>query len=91
MIRAGILEEDGGLQLVRSMLPNSLKKRLLAWAEVMPEVRASSRAITYCRDSGRHARTMAAAREKPAPMKYSDRQVYLDSATTVRLITAARR
>lgn len=78
-------------QLVLSMRPNSRMKLRVASRPDTLFALASSRASRYCLDSGSTARTMAAAREKPAPMKYRERQVYLDFGTTPRLMTAPRR
>jgi hypothetical protein len=57
------------IQLVLSMLPISRRKYLVACFEVMLDALASSRARRNWRDSGRKARMIAAAREKPAPIK----------------------
>jgi hypothetical protein len=77
-------------QLVFNMAPISSKNVLPPPAEFGLAL-ASSRASRNWRDSGRTARTMAAAREKPAPIKKRERQPYGLYWTTVRLMTAARR
>ena len=73
------------------MLRVSLKKTRVLLLALRPAAFASCLATKYIRDSGRHARTIAAANVNPEPMKYSDLHVYLDLGTTVRSMTAARR
>jgi hypothetical protein len=56
-------------QFVLSIAPTSRKKARVALPDSALLALASSRASRNWRDSGRQARKMAAASEKPAPIK----------------------